>query len=144
MNEETIQLIGLKAGDYFDSGFHCAEAIVAAVLTSEHDDVKAAISHASAFGGGFGKSFAESCGVLTGSLIVIGHRHGRQTPEESWDRAAELGAETRENFLTLHQTTNCGVLRERFGPEEQMARCRKLVIEGAVNLLYILNRETEG
>lgn len=144
MNEDTIQAIGKEAGNYFDAGFHCAEAIVAAVLEATNGEVNKAICHASGFGGGFGRSFAETCGVISGSLIVIGHHHGRQHPEESWDRSAELGAKTREIFFNQHNTTNCGVLRNRFGPEEQMSRCKQLVIDGAINLLYLLNTETEG
>jgi len=40
-----------------------------------------------------------------------------------------------KQFVDSHGTSNCGVLRERFGEEQQMTECRKLVREGTVALL---------
>lgn len=125
------------AADYFGNGYHCAEAVVAAFLETIGENDPTAIAHATAFGGGFGKSFAEACGVLSGCLIAIGHVHGRRERGEEWDVPAELAAELRQQFLVSYGTTNCAVLRERFGEKEQMTECRKLVREGTVRLLEI-------
>lgn len=43
--------------------------------------------------GGFGKTYEETCGALSGALIVIGHLHGRRELGDNWDLPAELGAE---------------------------------------------------
>ena len=69
--------ISLNAGNYFENGYHCAEAVVAAVLEGMGIDASEPVTHATAFGGGIGRTFQEVCGALSGCLIVIGHIHGR-------------------------------------------------------------------
>lgn len=136
MTEEMdLQQAGEKAASYFGEGYHCAEAVVAAFFETIGDDAGDAIAHATAFGGGFGKTFAETCGVLSGSMIAIGHICGRRRRGDSWDGPAEFGAAVRQQFVDSHGTSNCGVLRERFGLEQQMTECRRLVREGTVALL---------
>lgn len=134
---------GKRAASYFGEGYHCAEAVVSAFFESLGDDPAEAVAHATPFGGGFGKTFGETCGVLSGCMIAIGHVCGRRARGESWDRPAEFGAALRQWFLDRYGTTNCGVLRERFG-EEQMAQCRLLVREGTVALLGMYRERTGG
>lgn len=133
------------AAEYFGNGYHCAEAIAAAVLQTMGEKSSEAVKYATAFGGGFGQSFQEACGVLTGCLIVIGHFYGKQQQGDSWSEAAELGAIVVERFSKMYGTCNCGELRSRFGPEEQMFLCRQLVSQGAESLLVMLDeRESSG
>lgn len=132
MNAEEA---GERAASYFGEGYHCAEAVVAAFFESLGDDPTEAVAHATPFGGGFGKSFGDACGVLSGSMIAIGHVCGRRQRGDSWDRPAEFGAAIRQLFIDRYGTSNCSVLRERFGEEQQMTECRKLVREGTVALL---------
>ncbi len=127
-----------KAAAYFGNGLHCAEAVVAAVLQAIGKESALAISHATAFGGGFGKTFTEACGALSGGLIVIGHIHGRITPGEDWDFPAFLGDELRQRFICDFATTHCASLRERFGEEHQMDECRKIVGEVSKTLVELL------
>jgi C_GCAxxG_C_C family probable redox protein len=129
--------------EYFGNGYHCAEAVAAAVFDAMNEDGRQALAHACAFGGGFGESFKEVCGVLCGSLIVIGHFHARTQRGESWKEAAKLGAEATRRFVALHGTSNCGELRRRFGEEYQMDRCRDLVKQGVESLSEILSRHLE-
>ena len=126
---------GERAANYFGDGYHCAEAVVAAFFEAIGDDAADAIAYATAFGGGFGKTFAETCGVLSGSMIAIGHICGRRQRGDSWDKPAEFGAAIMLQFIKNNGTSNCGVLRERFGEEEQMTECRKLVREGSIALV---------
>jgi len=116
-----------EAGEAFGAGYHCAEAVAQAVLDALGLDSGAAVPCATAFGGGMGRSFQETCGALTGALVAVGMAHGRRAPGQDWNLAAELAAELREVFLRHHGTTHCATLRERFGPEAQMDRCRELV-----------------
>lgn len=125
--------------DYFGEKYHCAEAIVAVCFDALDTNGSDAIAHATPFGGGFGKSFSEACGVLSGANIVIGHLYGRRAPGEKWDTPAEMAALFREEFIYRHGSTHCGVLRDRFGEEEQMNECKKLVKEGVESLVKILN-----
>ncbi len=62
-----------RAGHYFGNGFHCAEAIVTAVIEAIGEDPSEDRAHATAFGGGFGRTYQEACGALSAAFIVIGH-----------------------------------------------------------------------
>lgn len=139
--EERNRAAGLAA-EYFGNGYHCAEAVAAAVLETLGEESSAAIKYATAFGGGFGESFKEICGILSGSMIVIGHFHGRQQQGESWSEASQLGRTVLNRFTALHGTCNCGELRSRFGEKEQMTLCRKLVRQGAETLMEALNSKS--
>jgi len=116
-----------RAGAYFGNGYHCAEAVVAAVLEGMGQEASGAIAHATAFGGGFGKTYEETCGALSGALIVIGHLHGRRELGDNWDLPAELGADIRQMFIDRFDTTHCRTLKEEFGDEAQMDQCRNIV-----------------
>jgi C_GCAxxG_C_C family probable redox protein len=142
MNDELLQQqAGERAAGYFGEGYHCAEAVVAAFLETMGESAPETIAHATAFGGGFGKTFAEACGVLSGGMIAIGHMCGRRQRGENWDKPAELGAELRRQFIECNGTSNCAILRERFGQEEQMTECRKLVREGTIALIKVYQNE---
>ena len=137
---------GELAAKYFGPDYHCAEAVTKAVLeTLGHDAgvVTEAVAHATAFGGGFGKSFCEACGALSGGLLAIGHVHGRREPGADWDLPAEMGAELRQSFVGDFGTTHCATLRERFG-KDQMDECRKIVAKTADALVNLLGEELTG
>ncbi len=136
-DELNQQQAGERAASYFGEGYHCAEAVIAAFLETIGENAPDTIAHATAFGGGMGKTFAEACGVLSGSMIAIGHMCGRRERGQDWEIPAELGAELRREFVNRHGTTSCAALRERFGDEQQMTECRKIVREGTIVLLKI-------
>lgn len=134
------QAAGDKAGEYFINGFHCAEAVAAAVLESVGEDPGEASAHATAFGGGCGRTFNELCGALSGGLIAIGHLYGRRTPGGNWDLPARFGAKIRQQFLEDFETTHCATLRKRFGDKRQADECRKLVRCVTTALLELLDQ----
>ncbi len=123
---------------YFQNGYHYAEAVVAAALEALDKDPSQAIAHAVAFGGGFGRTFNEACGALSGSLIVIGELHARKGQGESWDDAAGLGAHIRQTFIHRYGTTHCRTLRDRFGEENQEKECGIIVGNLAADLADLL------
>ncbi|OGR27349.1 MAG: hypothetical protein A2277_03205 [Desulfobacterales bacterium RIFOXYA12_FULL_46_15] len=133
--------ISEKAGYYFENGYHCAEAIVAAVLEGMDKDAPKAVAHATAFGGGMGRTFQEACGALSGCLIAIGHFHGRNIPGQSWDVPAQLAANIRQTFLDRFETTSCIKLRERFGEEMQHKECCHIVKTLAADLVDLLQKD---
>ncbi len=140
ITENNRILIGEKASEYFENGFHCAEAVVTAILETLNENPTQAVSHATAFGAGMGRTFDETCGALSGGLIAIGHLHGRQKPNENWDIPANLAANLRERFIDTYQTTHCKTLRDRFGEEEQPEECSKLVCKVTIELLELLQK----
>ncbi len=138
IKDVNAELVAEQAAVYFGEDYHCAEAVVAALFEAMGEDASDAIAHATAFGGGCGKTFTEVCGVLSGSMIVIGHLYGRRQRGQNWDTPAELGATTRQHFIDRHGSSNCNVLRDRFGKEQQMAECRKLVQATTISLVNLL------
>lgn len=124
---QTKKSISEKAGYYFENGYHCAEAIVAAVLEGMDQHAPEAVAHATAFGGGMGRTFQEACGALSGCLVAIGHLHGRNIPGQSWDVPARLAANIRQSFIDRFETTSCKKLRDRFGEEMQHKECCNIV-----------------
>lgn len=139
-----------RAGEYFGNGFHCAEAIVKAVVEGLEtggpgtDGGAEAAAHATAFGGGFARSQAEACGVLSGAFIVIGHFHGRRSPDPDWDLPAQLGGQLRDFFIEKWGTTQCKALVDGFGPEAQMDQCRILVQRLTKEVLNLLAESPKG
>ena len=131
--------IGEKAMEYSKNGYHCAEAVAAAVLEGLDQDPSLAAAHATPFGGGFGRTFDEACGALSGCLIVIGHLYGRRRPGGNWDAPAAMAKDIRNRFLERYETTHCATLRERFGPEQQAAECARLVKHVTVDLVELLS-----
>lgn len=134
----TSEAVGAKAAAIFGNGFHCAESVAMAVLAALGEDPAEATAHATAFGGGVGETFEEACGALSGALIAIGHLYGRRSPGGDWALPAELGAEMRRRFIEDHQSTRCSSLRQRFGAENQMMECGKVVATVANRLTALL------
>lgn len=137
--EKIVETMSVKEKSifYFQNGYHCAEAVAAAVLEDMGDDPAMAVAHATAFGGGMGRSFCETCGALSGALIVVGQYNAREIRGASWDEAAALGARIRELFVDQYGTTHCGTLRERFG-EDQSELCARLTGTIAADLAGFL------
>ena len=138
ITDNNAEVAGKRAAAYFGNGFHCAEAVVAAVLETIGEEPGMAAAHATAFGGGFGRTFAEACGALAGGLIVIGHMHGRKIPKGDWDVPAILGDQLRQRFIGEFASTHCATLRQRFGDENQMKECRNIVEQVATSLVDLL------
>lgn len=60
-----------KAIDNFSSGLNCSQAVFAAFCDAPGITREAAVKIASGFGGGIGRQ-AETCGAVTGAVMVIG------------------------------------------------------------------------
>lgn len=145
MNTDTtnVEKIASAAAGYFGNGLHCAEAIVKACADNIDEIKDEHICLATPFGGGVGKSFDEMCGALSGGLLVIGSILGRTEPDQNWDLPAAIANKLRESFLQHSTTTHCGVLREQFGEEEQIDKCRIVVLETTIDLLNLLQEIKE-
>ncbi len=143
ISEIERQMASEKAAKYFGNGFHCAEAVAAAVLEAIGENSSEAAAHATAFGGGFALTYQEVCGALSGALIAIGHLYGRRKPGGEWDLAAKLGAEIRQRFWDDFGTTHCATLCNGFGQERQMDECRKLTKRVTTTLLALLTESSD-
>ncbi len=133
-----------KAFEYHKSGFHCAEAVLKAIVEiygngSSRDIPKIA----TAFGGGIGRTKHEICGAITGGIMAIGFLSGRSEPGADWTEASEMAAKLKQQFVHEHGTTNCGALLATFGPQENMMRCKQLSGEVAGMLADILDERSQ-
>jgi C_GCAxxG_C_C family probable redox protein len=101
-----------QALEYFTSGFSCSQAVFSAFAEELGVDRDTALGAAGAFGGGMAGR-AETCGAVTGALMVLGLKYGKRQPE---DNAAK------EKTYAL-----AGEFIQRFESHRGSILCRSLV-----------------
>jgi len=100
-----------KAAELFLSGYNCAQS----VLLSFADDLKfskeLAQKMAAGFGGGMGKQ-QETCGAVTGAIMVLGLLKGEEVNNNDELKNESYGSvkEFSRQFIAQFKTTNCGEL----------------------------------
>ena len=88
--------------------FNCAQAVFGAFAPEAGMEEKEALKAAAAFGGGMGR-LQETCGAVTGALMVLGCRTGMVHPgdtaakEETYARVREFA----RTFREIHGTISC-------------------------------------
>jgi C_GCAxxG_C_C family probable redox protein len=96
------------AGELFLSGYNCAQS----VLLSFADDLKfskeLAQKLAVGFGGGMGKQ-QETCGAVTGAIMVLGLLRGEEVNNNEELKAAAYSSvkELSRDFISAYKTTQC-------------------------------------
>ena len=124
---------------YFQSGFHCAEAISKALIELLEKDGSSYLPNvASGFGGGMGGSHLETCGALTGGIIALGWCWGRTQPGGDKMKVFELASEFRRRFIEQFGSSNCQALLEKLGRQENAMKCKKLTADTSGMLWEIL------
>jgi C_GCAxxG_C_C family probable redox protein len=68
------------AANLFKDGFNCAQSVLAAFGQDHGLDREMALRVAGSFGGGMAR-MGETCGAVTGALMVLGLRHGMTRKE---------------------------------------------------------------
>ncbi len=91
------------------------------------------------FGGGVALTREEVCGVLSGSVMILGTLRGRVSPTEDDKPFYAEVAGFRERFLALAGSTKCRPIFEGF-PEKQK-RCQPIVVAGTRLLMEMLEAE---
>lgn len=140
MNMDKRQ-VEQKAFDLFQEGFNCAEAISSAIVKG---CVKGAPEYtpkaASAFGGGVGGTKCETCGALTGGVIALGWLFGRTEPDADKQKVYALATEFRTRFLDMFGSTQCHVILETLGEQENLLKCKRMTGVAAGILFDILQK----
>lgn len=100
-----------EAVTYFTEGFSCAQAVCAAYAPFFGMERELALRAAGAFGGGMGRS-GQTCGVVSGAIIVIGLKHGKTQAEDNATRETcyALAAEFIRRFAERHGALTCPAL----------------------------------
>ncbi|MEW6523717.1 MAG: C-GCAxxG-C-C family protein [Bacillota bacterium] len=99
------RITGDHAVELFDANHNCAEAVMRALTIAWGLEIPFAV--ATAFGGGMARS-GRTCGALTGALMALGARVGRQpTDQEGRDLVYKLAWELMDSFQATHGNTGC-------------------------------------
>ena len=101
-----------KATDLFKEGYSCSQSVLGAYADLFGLDMQAALKVASGFGGGMGQ-MSDTCGALTGAMMVLGLRYGSTNPS---DKTAKL-----ENYRKMRD------LAEEFKLQAGAKTCRDLL-----------------
>jgi C_GCAxxG_C_C family probable redox protein len=96
-----------RATQYFDQGFSCSQSIVAAFGVEYGLDLQQALRVAGAFGGGMAR-MGETCGAVTGALMVIGLLYGKTRPED--EAAKEKTYQVVHQFVDQFKAQNGSIL----------------------------------
>ena len=128
-----------RAFQYYQSGFHCAEAIAKAITEAFADASNSDLPRvASAFCGGVASTKEELCGALSGGIIAIGYLTGRMKPGENIQLTKELAATLRTQFIAQYGATKCQSVLETLGPQENALKCKELTAQVAGMLAQLL------
>ena len=100
-----------KATETFTLGFNCAQAVLAGFAESFHLKRRDALRVAGAFGGGMAQT-GDTCGAVTGALMVLGLRFGKTEPgdDAARERTVAKGGEFLETFREKHGSCACRTL----------------------------------
>lgn len=110
----TKESKALKAREYFEQGYNCAQAVAAAFSEEMGLEESAVLGLASGFGGGMA-GMRQMCGAVSGMLLVVGQIKGHYPPEDfqakkdHYARLRDMAARMEEQYGSL----NCGELLRR-------------------------------
>lgn len=90
---------------HFRQNFNCAQSVLVAFAPQLGMDDSQALRLASPFGGGVVRR-GQTCGAVTGALMVLGLAQGADTPEGKED-TYRLGQEFLQRFESRHATILC-------------------------------------
>jgi C_GCAxxG_C_C family probable redox protein len=96
------------AVEYFEKGFNCSQSVFSAFAPNLGLDHETALQVAAAFGGGIGR-MGETCGAVSGALMVIGLRYGGFDAEDK--EAKEKMYEIAREFLNRFAAREDGCLK---------------------------------
>ncbi len=92
----------------FLRGFNCAQAVFSTYSSELGLDTELALRIAGGFGGGMGL-IGETCGAVTGAIMLIGLKHGKVVAEDdaAKEKTYALVQEYKRRFMDLHGSVRC-------------------------------------
>ena len=139
MNQDLTMAARNKAGEYFKQGYNCAESVFRAYLDFLPHEFSPDVARlASTFGGGLGRAGC-TCGVLTGSEMVLGMLVGRDSPSDELNRVYQLSGELHDRFKEKFGSTCCRSLNKGdYQSQDHFRRCLKITGGGSMLLMQFL------
>lgn len=100
-----------KAISSFKSDLNCAQSVLSAYTEELNLDPDLALAISCGFGGGMGR-LQETCGAVTGAIMVLGiyNRPKFNSNSERKEKTYVMVREFSEKFKALHGTTSCKAL----------------------------------
>ena len=134
------QKVEKQAYEYFKSGYYCSESVFKAITEECAANVDSSLSRlTSGLVGGMGSSHQEACGALTGGIIALGYLYGKTNPDDEITNIIDLVLEYKKRFKEEFDTTNCGILLDRFGEQwDDYIKCHELTAKAAGILAEII------
>ena len=92
----------------FNNGFNCSQAIFSTYCEQLGLDPVSALKVSTPFGSGIART-AQTCGAVTGALMLIGLKYGKYLPEDnaSKEKCFQLAKEFTDRFTALHGSIIC-------------------------------------
>jgi C_GCAxxG_C_C family probable redox protein len=96
-----------QAVENFGKGFNCSQAVVGSYCEEFGLDREKAFKVATGFGGGM--RMGETCGAVTGALMVLGLKYGNCTAEDKQGKARtyEMVMEYTKRFKARNKSVMC-------------------------------------
>ena len=97
-----------QAKELFLSGNNCAQSVLISFAEDLKFSKELALKMAAGFGGGMGKQ-QETCGAVTGAIMVLGLLKGEDVNNNDELKASAYGAvkDLTRDFVAEYKTTNC-------------------------------------
>jgi C_GCAxxG_C_C family probable redox protein len=139
------------AAEYFQEGYSCSQSVVLAFAEELGVDPEVALRMASGFGGGMGRT-GNTCGAVSGAMMVIGLRDGYISPadKENKEKVYHLVARIHQLFREKYGATDCTTLlghaignpvEQQKAREEGLFKTRcPLFVQDAVTILLSLSQ----
>lgn len=111
----------------FNDGFSCSQAVLVSHCEEYGLDSEMALKVAGAFGGGMGH-IGETCGAVTGALMLLGLKYGKTKAEDtdSNDRTYAKVKEFTDMFKQKHGSIKCKDLIEfDISVKEELTKARE-------------------
>jgi C_GCAxxG_C_C family probable redox protein len=111
----------------FDQGFNCAQAVLACCGQRFGLSREAACHVAQAFGGGM-CFLDQTCGAVTGAVMVIGLKHGKTGADDGPKHEAQrLAQEFAKGFVARNGSIRCSqLLGYNLNKPEELGQARAL------------------
>jgi len=97
-----------QAGELFLSGYNCAQSVVLSFADDLKFSKELAQKMAAGFGGGMGKQ-QETCGAVTGAIMVLGLLKGEEVNNNDELKTAAYGSvkDLTRDFVAIYKSTKC-------------------------------------
>jgi C_GCAxxG_C_C family probable redox protein len=139
MEKEQSQILCGNTYRYMENGYHCSEAILLALGEHYlHAVDPLALRLSTPFAGGVGGTHLETCGALTGGILLIGALYGRANVQTNDERCLALAAAFRERFQLEFGWTICQALKGNWVGKAGQPDCKTLTERAAGLLIEML------